>query len=239
MAHSTSSVTKKSDAEMVVTGSMGIKITSAVLILVVIVDGVQIWGECVLAVAALVSLTTVLVLSAHRDVLSRQIPNAVTYTGFLSGVSLKLVPLAVPVAGSSNQTISKTLSLFALVDVESAMMGAGWCFAITFVMYAAGACGAGDVKLAAVIGLFLGPALSVQALLWCYISAAVLVSCTTATKAIMKKAQPVVRSNSSATDASGAKAEDDETLSLLKQSVPLGLYLAIGTLIAITIEVAS
>lgn len=76
--------------------------------------------------------------AAITDCTSRRIPNWLTYTLVLSGIVQSVVaPAAVGVGG--------------------AVLGMGVGFALTFVFFAVGAMGGGDVKLLTGVGAWLGP----------------------------------------------------------------------------------
>lgn len=76
--------------------------------------------------------------AAVTDCTARRIPNWLSYSLILSGIVQSLVaPAAVGVGG--------------------AVLGMGVGFALTFVFFAAGAMGGGDVKLLTGVGAWLGP----------------------------------------------------------------------------------
>jgi Flp pilus assembly protein protease CpaA len=76
--------------------------------------------------------------AAHTDLRERRIPNWLTLTVILSGLAQSLTP-------------------WALISPKDSFLGLIIGFAITFLLYSMGGRGAGDVKLTAGIGAWLGP----------------------------------------------------------------------------------
>lgn len=85
----------------------------------------------------LMALVSLLSISVYTDLRERRIPNKVTVSGFLAG----LVTVALLQGG------------FPL----SALAGAGLALAVSFPLVALGGIGAGDAKLLAAVGAFVGP----------------------------------------------------------------------------------
>jgi Flp pilus assembly protein protease CpaA len=88
--------------------------------------------------AAYAPLLALVATAAVTDIRARRIPNWLTLTVALSGLGQSVTPWAVT---------SPTVSIYGLL--------AG--FAVTFLLYIVGGRGAGDVKLTAGIGAWLGP----------------------------------------------------------------------------------
>jgi prepilin peptidase CpaA len=84
------------------------------------------------------------------DVRARRIPNWLTVTVILSG-------------------LAQSLSSWALISPKQSLLGLVVGFAITFLLYSVGGRGAGDVKLTAGIGAWLGP----WPVLWVFMIAAI------------------------------------------------------------------
>lgn len=93
-------------------------------------------------------LCTLLALAVWCDVLTRRIPNGVVLSGMLLGLSLNsILPPGTGLFSEPGGAIGFVLAL------EGAALG----LAMLLPLYAFGAMGAGDVKLMAMIGAFLGP----------------------------------------------------------------------------------
>lgn len=93
-------------------------------------------------------LCVLLFLAARHDVRTRRIPNHIVFLGALSGVALNtFLPVGTGFFSAPPGAVGFLASL----------SGAGLGLAILLPMYALGAMGAGDVKLMAMVGAFLGP----------------------------------------------------------------------------------
>ena len=90
------------------------------------------------ALLSLFPLVAMLVVAAAIDVRSRRIPNWLTLAMIAGGLAQSLLPGSVIGAGQST-------------------MGIGAGFALTFILFAIGAMGGGDVKMFAGIGAWIGP----------------------------------------------------------------------------------
>ena len=88
--------------------------------------------------------------AAVTDVRARRIPNWLTLTVVLSGVA-------------------QSLTSWALISPKQSLLGLLVGFALTFLLYSVGGRGAGDVKLTAGIGAWMGP----WPVLWVFVVAAV------------------------------------------------------------------
>lgn len=89
-------------------------------------------------------LTIIIAIALGYDMIARRIPNWLVLTGLLAGIGFSLlVPQGVMVAGRP--------------DASSSLLGVLSGFAIMLPLYALRAMGAGDAKLMAAIGAFLGP----------------------------------------------------------------------------------
>jgi prepilin peptidase CpaA len=88
--------------------------------------------------------------AAVTDVRARRIPNWLTLTVILSG-------------------LAQSLSYWALISPKQSLLGLVVGFAVTFLLYSVGGRGAGDVKLTAGIGAWLGP----WPVLWVFMIAAI------------------------------------------------------------------
>jgi prepilin peptidase CpaA len=93
-------------------------------------------------------LYTLLALAVWNDVLTRRIPNLLVLTGMLLGLLLNSIfPAGAGLFSAPGGAIGF------LVALEGAALG----MAMLLPLYAFGAMGAGDVKLMAMVGAFLGP----------------------------------------------------------------------------------
>ncbi len=86
----------------------------------------------------LIIISIILIIASIADLLYKKIPNRLTYSSLVIGIFFQLA-----FKGSDG--------LF------HSLQGIGIGFALTFIIYLAGGLGAGDVKLMAAIGAFLGP----------------------------------------------------------------------------------
>ena len=89
-------------------------------------------------IAACLPLLAMLVVAAVTDIRARRIPNWLT--------------LSVAVAG-----LAQSLTPWGVVGPSKSILGLALGFAVTFLLYILGGRGAGDVKLTAGIGAWLGP----------------------------------------------------------------------------------
>lgn len=83
-------------------------------------------------------LAALVMTAALFDLRSRRIPNWLSLSGVLAGIALNTF-------------------LFELAGFEKALAGMATAFGVYFVLYLARAMGAGDVKLMAAVGAFVGP----------------------------------------------------------------------------------
>lgn len=85
-----------------------------------------------------VPLFAMLLCAAATDLRARRIPNWLTFSMILAGIAQSLLPVRT-------------------VGLSSSLLGFLTGFGLTFVMFALGAIGGGDVKLLAGIGAWIGP----------------------------------------------------------------------------------
>lgn len=110
-------------------------------------------------------LCTLLLAAVWTDVKSRRIPNRLVLLGVVSGLLLNTV---LP------QGYGFISSLPGAIGFWKALAGLGLGFAILLPMYVLRAMGAGDVKLMAMVGAFLGPNAIIGAILVTFIVGGVL-----------------------------------------------------------------
>ena len=126
----------------------------------------QTWSGFVL-VAALVAATLV-------DLAHHKIPNYVTYPAWAWLASLSLLQFVVHTAdGGEALSIgaARWVGILGAQSIADYLTGFGACFGVMFLLFACGAGGGGDVKLAAVIGGALGAVDGLTALVVAHIVA--------------------------------------------------------------------
>ena len=101
--------------------------------------------------------------STVSDIRQRKIYNVLTYSSFL-----------IVLAASCLATVtSGYFELLGAVGLENSLPGAAVCFFVVFLAYQLTGCGAGDVKMATVIGAILGWRLGLTAVGFSHIAAAI------------------------------------------------------------------
>lgn len=182
------------------------------------------------------ALIAALVTGAITDIKYRRIYNWTTYTAFLWAIAINLVtafpsPSATPVFDFEPAAIVGP-SWLGGIGIWQCVAGAAVCFAITVVGYDLSGGGAGDVKIAAVIGALLGVHHGFYAVIYSYIIAAAAIICWAVWKhgpfGLLKAISRTL----------GAKlgpvwpfAPSDADAKILLTPVPLGPFFAIGTLL--------
>ena len=172
-------------------------------------------------------LSLALIVSCYTDFKSRKILNRVTYSASLFAITLI--------------AISSILGSLGIADVASlhtlptALAGGIVCFGFMLIIYMHGGCGAGDVKLALVIGTVLGVQLGLNALLWTHLSALCFVATRFAFKVICNVA---AKFRSGALLADGTLAPLSDVLRCarhqMKSSIPMAAFFGIGYLMTFT-----
>ena len=118
-------------------------------------------------------LSLVLVVCAYTDARYRKIYNVVTYTAALFAL---LVTCAINLWGIKNSTDILAAGIpndwLATVGLTGSLGGGVVCFLLMIFVYSAGGAGAGDVKLATVLGLFLGIPCALVILMLAFVLAA-------------------------------------------------------------------
>ncbi len=181
-------------------------------------------------------LIAALVTGAVTDVKYRRIYNWTTYTAFLWAIAINVVAIsssfeATPVFDFEAAAVLDPAWLGG-IGISQCLAGAAICFAITLVGYDLSGGGAGDVKIAAVIGALLGVHQGFYAVIYSYIIAAVAIVCWAMWKhgpfGLLKAMSRTL----------GAKlgplwpfAPSDADAQILLTPVPLGPFFAIGTML--------
>jgi Flp pilus assembly protein protease CpaA len=121
-----------------------------------------VYGFITFPVALLISVLSIAVIT---DLNSRRIPNWLTYSALLAGlVSSAIVSL---------QQHWHLSTPFGIPNLPTALMGFSATFGVMLTIYVLLGIGAGDVKLAGVIGATLGAGPGLQILLWTHILAGI------------------------------------------------------------------
>ncbi|MCA9107142.1 MAG: prepilin peptidase [Planctomycetales bacterium] len=106
-----------------------------------------------------------LVVASVTDVRSGRIPNAITYTGMVVGLSGALI-VSLPLPEAIQRAWGVELPRF--TEALAGWALAGFLMVFCYVVFA-GQVGGGDVKLLAMVGAFLGPYAGIEVLLWTFI----------------------------------------------------------------------
>lgn len=181
-------------------------------------------GHWLTSLAGMV-LLAVLATCAFTDVRGHRIYNWATYSAFLWAVLINVVAL---------DWNSAPPDWLGSVGIAKSLGGAGLCFLITLAGYHMSGRGAGDVKLATVIGALLGVQGGVFAVAYSYIVAAVAIivwsTYVNGPMAIVKAALRTVGNVLGPLWPFPPTACDS---ALLLRPIPLGPYFAIGTLLVV------
>ena len=179
-------------------------------------------------------LVAILLVSSYTDLRSNRIPNWLTYWGLVWGLAINLgaswLPLTV---GEQIQLPAAVTAAWPVgaVGLGQSLLGAVTCFAVMLLVYRLAGGGAGDVKLATVIGAFLGPALGFRAILSSYILAATLIVVWAVWQCgPLKLIGAFWRRIGSVILPLWVRAPNDDDEQLLQKKMPLALTFAMGTL---------
>lgn len=121
-----------------------------------------------ISTVVLVLLGALLLAAAWSDITSRRIPNRVVFSGACIGVLLNVV---LP------EGFGFTSALPGAIGFWKALTGMGLGLAIFLPFYAVRAMGAGDVKLMAMVGAFLGPNATIEAIVMVFLTGGVITAC--------------------------------------------------------------
>ncbi len=172
-------------------------------------------------------LVSALAVSAYTDVQARRIPNWVTYPAFVWALALNLVASAFPAWAGGSPWLGA-------VGLSDSLWGAAACVVPMFFLYSLVG-GAGDVKLAAVIGALLGPTAGIQALLMSYlVGASVLVVWLIWKRGPLFLFRSFGRQIGSFCLPGRIAPPSDEDKKVLQTPIPLALFLAVGTLLSLS-----
>ena len=194
-------------------------------------------SEDALGLLRLSSLVAILGTAAFSDIRSRRIPNWLTYGAFVWALLLLIISSVVqpelrntPVGFDTSWGLSLN---FMSIDVASGLSGAACCFSILLILYSLNLSGAGDVKLAAVIGLNLGVGSGMQAILWTYITAGGAVAVYVVVRYGVLQMTAMVLEMLHTESLGPITKSSPRSTEIQNQSVPLAVFLALGTLIVI------
>lgn len=171
-------------------------------------------------------LVLVLAVCAYTDLTARRIPNWATYSAALWALLLN---------AAHDLRLTAWLATpeeLGAIGLGQSLVGAGICFATLFLVYSLAGGGAGDVKLAAAIGAFLGAEKGLWAIGLTYLLAGLATVGWTIWRigpiklghTFMRRAGKVFLSNCVA-----ATTPDEQAL--LASPVPLAGFFALGTLL--------
>jgi Flp pilus assembly protein protease CpaA len=195
--------------------------------------------------AGLVLLAAIL-FSAVTDFRYHRIFNWVTYSAFLWALLISTAASILATGDGSPSSVFTPAEIIGPawlggVGLKQCLAGAALCFAFTLVAYHLSGGGAGDVKLATVIGAFLGVHHGIFAIGYSYIIAAVAMGLWTVySNGPLAFAKAVVRAIGNGIGARVTQlglywpfppTESDVTM--LFKPIPLGPFFAIGTLLVI------
>jgi Flp pilus assembly protein protease CpaA len=184
-------------------------------------------------------LLSVLTVCAITDAQGRRIYNSVTYTAFLWALVINVV--ASIWQTGSHETASQSLStttigpgLLGAVGIGQSLGGAALCFIITLAGYHLSGRGAGDVKLATVIGALLGVNHGVFAVAYSYIVAAVaIILWSVWTIGPLAVAKAFVRTMGTWLGPLWPFPPTASDSEFMLRPIPLGPFFAIGTLLVV------
>ncbi len=184
-------------------------------------------------------LLTTLVTCAITDIRGHKIYNWATYSAFLWALAINILPALVTTSGDVlngeyQRVTAVDTSMLGTIGLLQCLAGAALCFLITFVGYDLSGGGAGDVKLAAVIGALLGLQHGVFAVAYSYIVAALAIIIwsiwANGPLALVKAAG---RTLGSLLGSLWPFPVTETDTKLLTRPIPLGPYFAIGTLLVV------
>ena len=180
-------------------------------------------------------LLAVLATCTVTDVRGHRIYNWATYSAFLWAILINVAASAWPSARCSRRSPhSSARSGWAASASASRLAGAALCFVITLAGYHMSGRGAGDVKLAAVIGALLGVQHGVFAVAYSYIVAAVaIIVWSTWVNGPLAIVKAGLRTIGNVLGPLWPFPPSSTDTALLLRPIPLGPYFAIGTLLVV------
>jgi len=126
------------------------------------------------------ALVAFLGLCCWNDFKYQVIPNTLNYSFALIAFLISAIRFVLQQSIDSTSTVGNIYSSWP--SPEQSLLGSGVCLFVTVACWRLGAIGGGDVKLATVVGGFLGPWGGLTALAICHILALVTVTCDLASR---------------------------------------------------------
>jgi prepilin peptidase CpaA len=197
------------------------------------------WQDHWLGTVAGLVLLAVLGTCTITDAQSHRIFNWATYSAFMWALVINLVASGWPNGGEILTPISSRAAIVGPeilggVGIGQSLAGAALCFLITLFGYHLSGRGAGDVKLAAVIGALLGVNHGVFAVAYSYIVAAVaIIAWSTWVNGPLAIVKACVRTIGNLFGPLWPFPPSSSDTALLVRAIPLGPYFAIGTLLVV------
>jgi Flp pilus assembly protein protease CpaA len=184
-------------------------------------------------------LLCVLSTCAVTDLRNHRIYNWATYSAFLSALAINIVVSSMS-SGESvlNQAYQRATivgpQMLGGVGLGQCLAGAGLCFLVTLFGYHLSARGAGDVKLATVIGALLGVHHGIFAVGYSYVVAALaIIVWSTWINGPLALVKAILRSFGSLLGPLWPFPITSSDSKLLLRPIPLGPFFAIGTLLVV------
>jgi Flp pilus assembly protein protease CpaA len=184
-------------------------------------------------------LLATLIASAVTDIKYQRIYNWTTYTAFLWAIAINVVATTgVRLEDSALPSLEPASAfgppMLGGIGISECLAGAGLCFIVTLFGYDLSGGGAGDVKLATVIGAFLGLHAGIFAIGYSYMVAGIaIIAWTTWTYGPLGLARAGFRKIGRLFGRFWPFPHTSEDQKILMTPVPLGPYFAIGTILVV------
>lgn len=174
------------------------------------------------------SLMLLLVIGSYTDILTKRIPNWLTYSAVLFGVVGNAVLNAI------GTTSEASVFIVTPIGLTGSLLGMLGCFAVMFLIYDLAGSGAGDVKLAAALGAIVGFYNGVNAILWCHLLAgACLMVYLSYRHGVIKIVGNFIRAAGSVFFPKLIRPVDKRTNEILAQPMPMAPFFAVGIILSL------